>query len=179
MAGSHILRRGCCLALLLAASLPVMAAQVAIPPLTNGAGDRVDATIGIRLVDANGQNVVAFNASNLATEYRNLPLGAAGLTLTLAPQVALALPAGGATYYQIDAKWPGGTARWRFQVADTGTVETAADLQYVAPPMSTVYRVNDNSHRWQVTGNPWADQGLAKSPGSGLRCLTYLYPYVP
>lgn len=64
-------------------------------------------------------------------------------------------------------------------VAYTGTVETTADLQYVAPPLNTVYRVNDTSHRYQVTGDPWSDQGLAKSPGSGLRCLTYLYPYVP
>ena len=37
MAGSHILRRGCCLVLLLAASLPAMAAQVHIPVPTGSA----------------------------------------------------------------------------------------------------------------------------------------------
>jgi len=121
--------RSAALGLALAAALAsAQGAEVVIPALTTGAGSVVEATLGIRLVDAAGQNVVAFNASGLATEYRDLPLGAAGVTVTLAPQVALALPEGGATYYQIEAKWRGGVTRWRVQVADTPTPQPLRDL---------------------------------------------------
>jgi len=407
------------LALLLAASLPAMAAQVHIPVPTGSAGALGTLRANLRLVDAAGNPVIAFNGTGLATEYTNLSFGADGVTVTLAPQSSLSLPSGDPTFYQLQTSWAGGSSKWLFQVADVGTVqelrdlvgaaaidgeglfvemmasvhddaaataadratlegvhlvttlamgsdttpvepqtattwwagagqlagmvcfvtstpyggninldlqygnpwvsaypvgqtpyiapgetdtlahnpvaiadpptlsamervrvvvtsapaetdlsgyvptvanlslyppvgakygvwadghvwlrtqvwtdlgigwsnwvsdvvqlptgiaagviylvtadthryqsngdntwtdlglaytdtvETAADLQYVAPPLNTVYRVNDISHRYQVTGDPWADQGLAKSPGSGLRCLTYLYPYVP
>lgn len=80
--------------------------QVVIPAVMDGAGGHLPATVSIRLVGADTQGRIAFLATDLATEYQDLALPATGLTLDLAAQSDLALPAAAETWYRIEIRTP-------------------------------------------------------------------------
>ena len=108
---------------------------VRIPPVYDGAGVQVDATVDVRLITADGKPCIAFNATELATEYQAVALPAAepdGLTIALAPTAALALPSGSATWYQITLRTRHRAEIYLVQVADSPAVQELSDLAAAA-----------------------------------------------
>jgi hypothetical protein len=104
---------------------------IRIPPVYDGAGTQVDAVADVRLITADGKPVLAFAATELATEYQAVAIpadDADGLSLDLAPTASLALPSGAATYYQITVRTRHRAEVYRVQVPDSDAVVDLATL---------------------------------------------------
>jgi len=106
--------------------------QVHIPPVFDGSGALVEATVDIRLITVDGKPCICFNATELATEYQavTMPMGEGsdGLIVALAPQILLARPDGSATWYQVSVRTRHRTEIYRVQVPDVPGVLDLRDL---------------------------------------------------
>ncbi len=102
--------------------------QVVIPAVMDGAGGHLPATVSVRLVGADDQGRIAFLATDLATEYQDLALPATGLTLDLAAQSDLALPAAAETWYRIEIRTTHRREAYLIQVPESGVPLSLRDL---------------------------------------------------
>ena len=161
---------------------------VRIPPAYDGAGNQVDATVDVRLITADGKPVIAFNATDLATEYQAVAIPAddpeaatTGLLLDLAPTAALALPDGAATWYQITLRTRHRAEGYRVQVPDSGSVlelqtligATAIDPADILSGRLLPSPASEPDNRWLRTqGGAWI--ATAAPAGSGdMQTLIY------
>lgn len=112
--------------------------QVVIPAIRDGAGALVPATVTVRLVGSDEQGRIAFVATDLATEYQDVALPEAGLTLGLQPQSLLALPAGASSWYRVELRTQHRRESFLIQVPESGTPLALRDLVGAAeiPPGS-------------------------------------------
>ena len=102
--------------------------QVVIPAIRDGAGALVPATVTVRLVGSDEQGRIAFVATDLATEYQDVALPEAGLTLGLQPQSLLALPAAASSWYRVELRTPHRRESYLIQVPESGVPLALRDL---------------------------------------------------
>lgn len=112
--------------------------QVVIPAIRDGAGALVPASVTVRLVGADEQGRIAFVATDLATEYQDVTLPLAGLTLELQPQSLLALPSAAESWYRVDLRTLHRRESYLIQVPESGVPLSLRDLVGAAeiPPGS-------------------------------------------
>lgn len=110
-------------------------ATVRIPPVLNGNGELIPATVEVRLVGAKGYPVLAFNSADLTTEVSAQPIPEEGLELPLAPTALLARPDGTPTWYRVLISFANFTELYLIQVAnlDDAVVQELADLAVPVP----------------------------------------------
>ena len=104
--------------------------HVVIPAIRDGAGALVPATVTVRLVGSDEQGRIAFVATDLATEYQDVALPEAGLTLGLQPQSLLALPAAASSWYRVELRTPHRRESYLIQVPESGVPLALRDLVY-------------------------------------------------
>lgn len=103
------------------------AAQLRIPAPTGAIAPPGAARADIRLITADGKQVLGFLGTALRTEYAALPL-AADQIVTLAAQSEIALPGGAPTWYEIKISTPTRSETYRVQVPAQAGVQDLRDL---------------------------------------------------
>jgi hypothetical protein len=101
--------------------------QVVIPQPAGQVAPLGWVRLSVRLVTADGNQVVGFAAGGLLTEYADLDMTAERI-LDLVPQASIALPDGAATWYAINLQTRTHTEHWLVQVPDSPTPLTLAEL---------------------------------------------------